>query len=940
MAGTLAQSSILPLKVVGLDNGQLRGCRKARRARVTSAGMVGLNLRSTSGTSCSASGRRLQSFTGMRRATAVDSLAVKSGRDFHSVLDAALSVPGGVASRGVVVAMFERFTEKAIKVIMLAQEEARRLGHNFVGTEQILLGLIGEGTGIAAKVLKSMGVNLKEARVEVEKIIGRGSGFVAVEIPFTPRAKRVLELSLEEARQLGHNYIGTEHLLLGLLREGEGVAARVLENLGADPSNIRTQVIRMVGESTESVGAGVGGGSSSNKMPTLEEYGTNLTKLAEDGKLDPVVGRQAQIERVTQILGRRTKNNPCLIGEPGVGKTAIAEGLAQRIAAGDVPETIEGKKVITLDMGLLVAGTKYRGEFEERLKKLMEEIKQADDIILVIDEVHTLIGAGAAEGAIDAANILKPALARGELQCIGATTLDEYRKHIEKDPALERRFQPVQVPEPTVDETILILKGLRERYEIHHKLRYTDESLVAAAQLSYQYISDRFLPDKAIDLIDEAGSRVRLRHAQLPEEARELDKELRTITKEKNEAVRGQDFEKAGELRDREMELKAQIAAITEKGKEKSKAESEANEQGPMVTEADIQQIVSAWTGIPVEKVSTDESDRLLKMEETLHQRVIGQDEAVKAISRAIRRARVGLKNPNRPIASFIFSGPTGVGKSELAKALASYYFGSEEAMVRLDMSEFMERHTVSKLIGSPPGYVGYSEGGQLTEAVRRRPYTVVLFDEIEKAHPDVFNMMLQILEDGRLTDSKGRTVDFKNTLLIMTSNVGSSVIEKGGGGIGFQLDYGEKDSSYNRIKSLVNEELKQYFRPEFLNRLDEIIVFRQLTKSEVKEIADIMLREVFERLKKKEIDLQVTERFRDRVVDEGYSPSYGARPLRRAIMRLLEDSMAERMLAGEIKEGDSAIIDVDSEGGITVLNGTTGTASSSAIETTPAGIS
>ncbi|ONK56123.1 uncharacterized protein A4U43_C10F4360 [Asparagus officinalis] len=774
---------------------------------------------------------RLQGFTGLRGLNALD-FASKSGRDFHSSVAAAISAPKGKAVRGVAVAMFERFTEKAIKVIMLAQEEARRLGHNFVGTEQILLGLIGEGTGIAAKVLKSMGINLKDARVEV---------------------------------------------------------------------------IRMVGESTEAVGAGVGGGSSGNKMPTLEEYGTNLTKLAEEGKLDPVVGRQQQIERVTQILGRRTKNNPCLIGEPGVGKTAIAEGLAQRIANGDVPETIEGKKVVTLDMGLLVAGTKYRGEFEERLKKLMEEIKQSDEIILFIDEVHTLIGAGAAEGAIDAANILKPSLSRGELQCIGATTLDEYRKHIEKDPALERRFQPVKVPEPTVDETIQILKGLRERYEIHHKLRYTDEALVAAAHLSYQYISDRFLPDKAIDLIDEAGSRVRLRHAQLPEEAKELDKELRQITKEKNEAVRGQDFEKAGELRDREMELKAQISALIDKGKEQSKAEAESGDSGPLVTEVDIQHIVSSWTGIPVEKVSSDESDRLLKMEETLHKRIVGQDEAVKAISRAIRRARrarVGLKNPNRPIASFIFSGPTGVGKSELAKALAAYYFGSEDAMIRLDMSEFMERHTVSKLIGSPPGYVGYTEGGQLTEAVRRRPYTVVLFDEIEKAHPDVFNMMLQILEDGRLTDSKGRTVDFKNTLLIMTSNVGSSVIEKGGRRIGFDLDYDEKDGSYNRIKSLVTEELKQYFRPEFLNRLDEMIVFRQLTKLEAKEI-----------------DLQVTERFRDRVVDEGYSPSYGARPLRRAIMRLLEDSLAEKMLAGEIKEGDSAIVDVDSEGNVMVLN-------------------
>ncbi|KAL4192098.1 hypothetical protein AMTRI_Chr06g192310 [Amborella trichopoda] len=915
MAGALVQTAVLPARVVSRNG--VRQNHGSGKGKTGTRMMVPIQARPLS----------LGSYRGLRGSNAIDLVAIRSERSFHAAVSAAITLPKGKGSRGVVKAMFERFTEKAIKVIMLAQEEARRLGHNFVGTEQILLGLIGEGTGIAAKVLKSMGINLKDARVEVEKIIGRGSGFVAVEIPFTPRAKRVLELSLEEARQLGHNYIGSEHLLLGLLREGEGVAARVLENLGADPSNIRTQVIRMVGESTEAVGAGVGGGSSGNKMPTLEEYGTNLTKLAEEGKLDPVVGRQMQIERVTQILGRRTKNNPCLIGEPGVGKTAIAEGLAQRIANGDVPETIEGKKVITLDMGLLVAGTKYRGEFEERLKKLMEEIKQSDEIILFIDEVHTLIGAGAAEGAIDAANILKPALARGELQCIGATTLDEYRKHIEKDPALERRFQPVKVPEPSVDETIQILKGLRERYELHHKLRYTDVALVAAAQLSYQYISDRFLPDKAIDLVDEAGSRVRLRHAQLPEEAKELDKELRQITKEKNEAVRSQDFEKAGELRDREMELKAQITAITEKGKEQSKAEAESGSSlGPIVTEVDIQHIVSSWTGIPVEKVSSDESDRLLKMEETLHKRVIGQDEAVRAISRAIRRARVGLKNPNRPIASFIFSGPTGVGKSELAKALAAYYFGSEEAMIRLDMSEFMERHTVSKLIGSPPGYVGYTEGGQLTEAVRRRPYTVVLFDEIEKAHPDVFNMMLQILEDGRLTDSKGRTVDFKNTLLIMTSNVGSSVIEKGGRRIGFDLDYDEKDSSYNRIKSLVTEELKQYFRPEFLNRLDEMIVFRQLTKLEVKEIADIMLREVFERLKAKEIELQVTERFRDRVVDEGYSPSYGARPLRRAIMRLLEDSLAEKMLAGEIKEGDSAIVDVDSEGNVTVLNGASGT--------------
>ncbi|GLT39934.1 hypothetical protein SLA2020_140990 [Shorea laevis] len=904
----LAQSTISPSLFPSRRHGPSQS-GKHRRSVMTMAALP-------------SSGLRIRSCSGLRGANSLNNI-LGGGQDFRSKVAGSISSRRGRASRFVTKAMFERFTEKAIKVIMLAQEEARRLGHNFVGTEQILLGLIGEGTGIAAKVLKSMGINLKDARVEVEKIIGRGSGFVAVEIPFTPRAKRVLELSLEEARQLGHNYIGSEHLLLGLLREGEGVAARVLENLGADPSNIRTQVIRMVGEGNE-VGVVPGGSTSSNKMPTLEEYGTNLTKLAEEGKLDPVVGRQTQIERVVQILGRRTKNNPCLIGEPGVGKTAIAEGLAQRIASGDVPETIEGKKVITLDMGLLVAGTKYRGEFEERLKKLMEEIKQSDEIILFIDEVHTLIGAGAAEGAIDAANILKPALARGELQCIGATTLDEYRKHIEKDPALERRFQPVKVPEPSVEEAILILRGLRERYEIHHKLRYTDEALEAAARLSYQYISDRFLPDKAIDLIDEAGSRVRLRHAQLPEEARELEKELRQITKSKNEAVRGQDFEKAGELRDREIELRTQIDAIQMKNKEVTKAEAEAGDGGAVVTEADIQHIVCAWTGIPVEKVSSDESDRLLKMEETLHKRVIGQDEAVEAISRAIRRARVGLKNPNRPIASFIFSGPTGVGKSELAKALAAYYFGSEEAMIRLDMSEFMERHTVSKLIGSPPGYVGYTEGGQLTEAVRRRPYTVVLFDEIEKAHPDVFNMMLQILEDGRLTDSKGRTVDFKNTLLIMTSNVGSSVIEKGGRRLGFYLD-DEEDSSYNRIKSLVLEELKRYFRPEFLNRLDEMIVFRQLTKLEVKEIADIMLKEIFERLKAKDIELQVTERFKDRVVDEGYNPSYGARPLRRAIMRLLEDSMAEKMLAREIKEGDSVIVDVDSDGNVTVLNGSSG---------------
>ena len=812
--------------------------------------------------------------------------------------------------------MFERFTEKAIKVIMLAQEEARRLGHNFVGTEQILLGLIGEGTGVAAKVLKSMGVNLKDARVEVEKIIGRGSGFVAVEIPFTPRAKRVLELSLEEARQLGHNYIGTEHLLLGLIREGEGVAARVLENLGVDLSKVRTQVIRMLGETAE-VSAG-GGSQGRTKTPTLDEFGANLTQMAVDGKLDPVVGRQKEIERVIQILGRRTKNNPVLIGEPGVGKTAIAEGLAQRIATGDIPDILEEKRVVTLDIGLLVAGTKYRGEFEERLKKIMDEIRQASNVILVIDEVHTLIGAGAAEGAIDAANILKPALARGELQCIGATTLDEYRKHIERDAALERRFQPVMVGEPSVDETIEILFGLRERYEKHHKLKILDEALEAAAKLADRYISDRFLPDKAIDLMDEAGSRVRLINSQLPPAAKELDKELRQILKDKDEAVRGQDFDKAGELRDREMELKSQIKVIAQN--RKASVEADGDSDSPVVTEEDIAGIVASWTGVPVSKLTESESEKLMHMEDTLHQRLIGQDEAVKAISRAIRRARVGLKNPNRPIASFIFSGPTGVGKTELTKALATYFFGSEEAMVRLDMSEYMERHTVSKLIGSPPGYVGYNEGGQLTEAVRRRPYTVILFDEIEKAHPDVFNLLLQILEDGRLTDAKGRTVDFKNTLLIMTSNIGSKVIEKGGGGLGFDFGGSEVDSQYNRIRSLVNEELKQYFRPEFLNRLDEIIVFRQLTKPEVKEIADILLEEVFKRLLEKNINLNVTERFKDRLVEEGYNPSYGARPLRRAIMRLLEDSLAEEILSGKISEGDAITVDVGEEGKVVVL--------------------
>jgi len=806
--------------------------------------------------------------------------------------------------------MFERFTEQAIKAIMLAQEEARRLGHNFVGTEQILLGLVGEGTGIAAKVLLDMGLNLKEARNEIENIIGRGSGFLPPEIPFTPRVKRIFETALNEARQLGHNYIGTEHILLGLIQDDEGVAGKVLQNLGIDRQRVRTQVIRAVGEVAAVPGGR--GDSGDRKIPTLEEFGTNLTKLAAAGKLDPVVGRENEIERVIQVLGRRTKNNPVLVGEPGVGKTALAEGLAQRIVNRNVPEILEDKQVISLDMGSLIAGTKFRGEFEERLTKIMAEIRAAGNIILVIDEIHTLVGAGAIQGSMDASNMLKPALARGELQCVGATTLDEYRKHIERDAALERRFQPIKVGEPSVAETIEILYGLRSAYEQHHRLTISDAALEAAATLSDRYINDRFLPDKAIDLIDEAGSRVRVMNSQTPPEVKELKKQLPAVTKEKDAAVREQDFDKAGKLRDRELEIEAEIAEATIN---KSQVKT-----SPIVTEEDIAHIVANWTGVPVSKLTESESELLLHMEDTLHQRLIGQEEAVTAVSRAIRRARVGLKNPNRPIASFIFSGPTGVGKTELTKALATYFFGSEEAMIRLDMSEFMERHTVSKLIGSPPGYVGYDEGGQLTEAVRRRPYTVVLFDEIEKAHPDVFNMMLQILEDGRLTDAKGRTVDFKNTLLVMTSNIGSRVIEKGGGGLGFEFTESAADAQYNRVRSLVNEEMKQFFRPEFINRLDEIIVFRQLNKEEVKQIADIMLQQVFSRLTEQGITLSVTDRFKDLLVTEGYNPSYGARPLRRAIMRLLEDVLAEEMLSGKLKEGQKAIVDVDENGQVKVL--------------------
>ena len=801
--------------------------------------------------------------------------------------------------------MFERFTEKAIKVIMLAQEEARRLGHNFVGTEQVLLGLIGEGTGVAAKTLKSMGVTLKDARAEVEKIIGRGSGFVAVEIPFTPRAKRVLELSWDEARQLGHNYIGTEHLLLGLIREGEGVAARVLENLGVDLNKIRSNVVKMLGESKpQTVSSGSSSSSSSSsggktKTPSLDEFGRDLTLAAQELRLDPVVGREKEIERVIQILARRTKNNPVLIGEPGVGKTAVAEGLAIRIVNAEVPDILDGKKVIQLDMGLLVAGTKYRGEFEERLKKIMDEIRQAGNIILVIDEMHTLIGAGAAEGAIDAANILKPALSRGEIQVIGATTLDEYRKYVEKDPALERRFQSVIIEEPSVDESIEIIKGLRSKYEEHHGLNISDEAIVAAVQLSSKYITDRFLPDKAIDVIDEASSKVRLKVSTLSPEGKELEKELRALIKEKEDAIRNQEFEKASQLRDEEAEMKDRIREMSLRYKE----EHEANK--PTVTAENVAEVIATMTGVPVTKLTEGESERLLNLEKTLHERVIGQNDAVVAISKAIRRARVGLKSPNRPIGSFIFCGPTGVGKTELAKALAEAVFGSEDNMIRVDMSEFMEKHSTAKLIGSPPGYVGYDDGGHLTELVRKKPYSVILFDEIEKAHPDVFNIMLQILDDGRLTDSKGRHINFKNTIIIMTSNVGASMITTTSR-LGFSTSSDESKDKYEKLKETVTEEMKKAFRPEFLNRIDETIVFSHLNKEEIRQIVDLMLKDLFKRLAERELSIEVTDEVKDHLAEAGYSEAYGARPLRRLIQRKIEDMLAEEILSGKYTAGDT----------------------------------
>ena len=811
--------------------------------------------------------------------------------------------------------MFERFTEKAIKVIMLAQEEARRLGHNFVGTEQVLLGLIGEGTGIAAKTLKSMGVNLKDARIEVEKIIGRGSGFVAVEIPFTPRAKRVLELSWDEARQLGHNYIGTEHLLLGLIREGEGVAARVLENLGVDLNKVRSNVVKMLGDSkpqTASSGAGTGSSSSSSqaskvKTPSLDEFGTDLTLAASELRLDPVVGREKEIERVIQILARRTKNNPVLLGEPGVGKTAVAEGLAIRIVNSEVPDILENKKIIQLDMGLLIAGTKYRGEFEERLKKIMDEIRQAGNVILVIDEMHTLIGAGAAEGAIDAANILKPALSRGEIQVIGATTSDEYRKYIEKDSALERRFQPVIIEEPSIDETIEIIRGLKPKYEEHHNLIISDEAIVAATKLSSKYINDRFLPDKAIDVIDEASSKVRLKVCTLSPEGRELEKELKEIIREKEDAIRNQEFERASSLRDDEANMKDKIREVSEEWRR----QNDANK--PTVTEDDVAEVVATMTGVPVTKLTEGESERLLKLEETLHNRVIGQSDAVTAISKAIRRARVGLKSPNRPIGSFIFSGPTGVGKTELAKALAEAIFGSEDNMIRVDMSEFMEKHSTAKLIGSPPGYVGYDDGGHLAELVRKKPYSVILFDEIEKAHPDVFNIMLQILDDGRLTDAKGRHINFKNTVIIMTSNVGASMITTQGK-LGFSTAETAKQDKYEKLKETVNEELKKAFRPEFLNRIDDIIVFSHLSKEEIRQIVDLMMKDLFKRLSERDLSIEVTDEVKDYLAKDGYSEAYGARPLRRLIQKKIEDQLAEEILTNAYQPGDTILLKLEDD--------------------------
>ncbi len=805
--------------------------------------------------------------------------------------------------------MFERFTDRARRVVVLAQEEARMLNHNYIGTEHILLGLIHEGEGVAAKALESLGIALEGVRAQVEEIIGQGQQSPSGHIPFTPRAKKVLELSLREALQLGHNYIGTEHILLGLIREGEGVAAQVLVKLGADLNRVRQQVLQLLsgyqGKETAAAEGGRSEGTPSTSL-VLDQFGRNLTQSAREGKLDPVIGREKEIERVMQVLSRRTKNNPVLIGEPGVGKTAVVEGLAQAIIRGDVPQTLKDKHLYTLDLGSLVAGSRYRGDFEERLKKVLKEIRTRGDIIMFIDEIHTLVGAGAAEGAIDAASILKPMLARGELQTIGATTLDEYRKYVEKDAALERRFQPIQVGEPTVAHTIEILKGLRDRYEAHHRITITDDALVSAATLADRYISDRYLPDKAIDLIDEAGARMRIRRMTAPPDLRDFDEKLAGVRRDKESAIDSQDFEKAAALRDSEKQLLARKS-------EREKAWKDGDLD--VVSEVDDEQIAEVlanWTGIPVFKLTEEETTRLLKMEDELHKRIIGQDQAVKAVSQAIRRTRAGLKDPKRPSGSFIFAGPSGVGKTELTKALAEFLFGDEDALIQVDMGEFHDRYTASRLFGAPPGYVGYEEGGQLTEKVRRKPFSVVLFDEIEKAHQDIYNTLLQVLEDGRLTDGQGRTVDFKNTVIVFTSNLGTQDISKA---VGMGFNQGNEESTYERMKQKVNDELKRHFRPEFLNRIDDVVVFHQLTTTEINKMVDLMLKRVEGALKNKDMSLEVTDAAKTLLGERGFDPVLGARPLRRTIQREIEDKLSEKILFDEVRPGHIILVDVEGEG-------------------------
>jgi ATP-dependent Clp protease ATP-binding subunit ClpC len=799
--------------------------------------------------------------------------------------------------------LFERFTERARQVVVLAQDEARALKHNYIGTEHILLGLLREEEGLAARVLESLDITVEEVRAQVARIVGQGDEVTTGQIPFTPRAKKVLELALREALSLGHNYIGTEHILLGLVRENEGVAARILLDFDADAEKIRNEIIRMLsGPGRRQAGAGGPAGEKSKSSKLLDQFGRNLTKQAQEGKLDPVVGRQTEIERLMQILARRQKNNPVLIGEPGVGKTAVVEGLASRISSNQVPEILKGKQIYTLDLAALVAGSKYRGEFEERLKKVMKEIMQRGDIILFIDELHNLVGAGAAEGAIDAASILKPALARGELQTIGATTLDEYRKYLERDAALERRFQQVRVEEPTVDDTVQILRGLRDRYEAHHRVTITDDALAAAAELSDRYIQDRHLPDKAIDLIDEAASRLRIKSMSAPPRYRELEDEIERVRKEKEASIENQEFEKAASLRDKERKLTQKKRELEEQWRS-----SESNEEQPQVGEEEIADIVSMWTGIPVFKLTEAESARLVRMEEELHKRVVGQEEAIVAVAKSIRRARAGIKDPKRPTGSFIFLGPSGVGKTELARTLAEFLFGDEDAMIQVDMSEYMEKHSVSRLVGSPPGYIGYDEGGQLTEAVRRKPYSVLLLDEIEKAHPDVFNILLQILEEGKLTDAQGRRVDFRNAIVIMTSNLGAAQISKN---TGFGFTVGDESGlSYDEMKGRVMGELKKVFRPELLNRIDEVIVFHKLSRDEILSIVDLLLRRLREQMATHEVSIELTDDARELLVDKGYDPAMGARPLRRAIQRFIEDPLADFVLGRELEPGSTILV-------------------------------